>query len=76
LQPLTYLSLFVSSSVNPFLYAFFSRRFRDAVYDIVCRRGNRKQSFTAMRQARSMTTECPDDYRSSLLARGIRLVKL
>ncbi|KHN88947.1 hypothetical protein Tcan_05306 [Toxocara canis] len=76
LQPLTYLSLFVSSSINPFLYAFFSHRFRDAVYDIICRRTYRKQSFMSSRRTRTIISECADDSRSSSLARSFRMTTL
>uniref|UniRef100_A0A0N5A834 G_PROTEIN_RECEP_F1_2 domain-containing protein n=1 Tax=Syphacia muris TaxID=451379 RepID=A0A0N5A834_9BILA len=37
IQPITYLLLFLSSSINPLLYAFFSSKFRSAAYELLCR---------------------------------------
>uniref|UniRef100_A0A915CW34 G-protein coupled receptors family 1 profile domain-containing protein n=1 Tax=Ditylenchus dipsaci TaxID=166011 RepID=A0A915CW34_9BILA len=57
LQPATYLSLFLSSSVNPFLYAFMSQRFRAAVRDIInCRAGKTQRKYT---RTRTLLSDCP-----------------
>uniref|UniRef100_A0A914C3V9 G-protein coupled receptors family 1 profile domain-containing protein n=1 Tax=Acrobeloides nanus TaxID=290746 RepID=A0A914C3V9_9BILA len=58
LQPICYLCLFISSSVNPFLYAFMSQRFREAVLDIInCRIGARQRKYT---RTRTFLSEYPE----------------
>ncbi|CAD5234199.1 unnamed protein product [Bursaphelenchus xylophilus] len=43
IQPLTFLSLFVNSGVNPILYAFLSQRFRSAIANMfLCSKAKRK----------------------------------
>ncbi|KAH7727494.1 Protein NPR-20 [Aphelenchoides avenae] len=68
LQPLSYLSLFVSSSVNPILYAYMSQRFREAVRDIMqCRSGKQMRKYT---RTRTILSDMPEISRSPSLHRA------
>ncbi|CAD5214865.1 unnamed protein product [Bursaphelenchus xylophilus] len=60
LQPFTYISLFLSSSINPILYAFMSQRFRAAVKDIMkCRSRGYLRKYTRTRTILSDIPEHP-----------------
>jgi hypothetical protein len=62
LQPFAYLSLFMSSGVNPLLYAFMSQRFREAVRDIAnCRTGSPQRKYT---RTRTFISDIPEVSRS------------
>ncbi|CAD5210500.1 unnamed protein product [Bursaphelenchus okinawaensis] len=60
LQPFTYITLFMSSSINPILYAFMSQRFRAAVKDIMkCRSRGYLRKYTRTRTILSDIPEHP-----------------
>uniref|UniRef100_A0A914PLC9 G-protein coupled receptors family 1 profile domain-containing protein n=1 Tax=Panagrolaimus davidi TaxID=227884 RepID=A0A914PLC9_9BILA len=62
LQPFAYLALFMSSGVNPLLYAFMSQRFREAVRDIAnCRTGSPQRKYT---RTRTFVSDIPEVSRS------------
>ncbi|CAI2341561.1 unnamed protein product [Caenorhabditis sp. 36 PRJEB53466] len=51
-QPLSYIFLFISSAINPILYACLSKRFRNAMWDVLyCRKG----VFTIISRSRNRT---------------------
>uniref|UniRef100_A0AC34QFS1 G-protein coupled receptors family 1 profile domain-containing protein n=1 Tax=Panagrolaimus sp. JU765 TaxID=591449 RepID=A0AC34QFS1_9BILA len=67
LQPFSYLCLFMSSGVNPILYAFMSQRFREAVRDIAnCRTGTQRRKHT---RTRTFVSDIPEVSRSPSLLR-------
>ena len=66
-QPFSYLCLFMSSGVNPILYAFMSQRFREAVRDIAnCRTGSQRRKHT---RTRTFVSDIPEVSRSPSLLR-------
>jgi hypothetical protein len=68
LQPFSYLCLFMSSSVNPILYAYMSQRFRAAVRDIMqCRSGKQMRKYT---RTRTILSDMPEISRSPSLSRA------
>ncbi|CAI5441144.1 unnamed protein product [Caenorhabditis angaria] len=76
LQPVSYILLFVSSAINPILYALLSKRFRDAVSDVIhCRKG----VFSKMSRSRNRTlvSDVPgEDSRCPSPHIGIRMQRL
>ncbi|CAB3404301.1 unnamed protein product [Caenorhabditis bovis] len=76
LQPFSYICLFVSSAINPILYAFLSKRFRTAVSDVLhCRKG----VFSRISRSRNRTliSDVPiDESRCPSPHVGIRMTKL
>ncbi|CAJ0605911.1 unnamed protein product [Cylicocyclus nassatus] len=65
LQPLSYISLFLSSAINPILYAFLSKRFREAASDIFyCKKGLLSNLSRSRSRTRTIVSDLPEDSRA------------
>uniref|UniRef100_A0A1I7XEN8 G_PROTEIN_RECEP_F1_2 domain-containing protein n=1 Tax=Heterorhabditis bacteriophora TaxID=37862 RepID=A0A1I7XEN8_HETBA len=65
LQPLSYICLFLSSAINPILYAFLSKRFRGAASDILyCRKGVLSRMSRSRSRNRTLVSDLPEDSRA------------
>lgn len=64
-QPLSYIFLFISSAINPILYACLSKRFRNALSDVIhCRKGvfsriSRSRNRTLVSDVPPEDSRCP-----------------
>ncbi|KAK6046064.1 hypothetical protein COOONC_16431, partial [Cooperia oncophora] len=64
LQPLSYIFLFLSSMINPILYAFLSKRFREAASDIFyCKKGFLSHLNRTRSRTRTIVSDLPEDSR-------------
>ncbi|WKX95354.1 hypothetical protein Q1695_012085 [Nippostrongylus brasiliensis] len=64
LQPLSYIFLFLSSAINPILYAFLSKRFREAASDIFyCKKGFLSHLNRSRSRTRTIVSDLPEDSR-------------